>query len=244
MSKTYAIFKRELSNYFLTPVAPIFIVVFLILSAYMTFDRQSWFDRGQADLLPYFGFLPIMLLILIPALSMRLWAEERKQGTIELLLTLPVSMSQAVLGKFLAAWAFCSLVLLLSANFWFTARYLGDPDDGVILASYVGSILMAGAYLAIGSCMSALTRNQVIAFVLTIVALVINLALGTEATHEVLGSVLPNSLIEVFSSLSFLQRFQAIAKGVLDLRDVIFFASLIVFFLFANAIVLDLRKAS
>ena len=175
---------------------------------------------------------------------MRLWAEERKQGTIELLLTLPVSMFQAVMGKFLAAWIFTGIVLLFSVNFYVTVQYLGEPDVGVIVASYIGAFLMAGAYLAIGSCLSALTRNQVIAFVLTIVALVINLALGTEATHEVLGSVLPNSRIEVFSSLSFLQRFQAIAKGVLDLRDVIFFASLIVFFLFANAIVLDLRKAS
>ena len=243
MGKTYAIFKRELSNYFLTPVAPIFIVVFLALSGFMTFQFSRWFDSGQADLRSYFGFLPFLFLVLVPAISMRLWAEERKQGTIELLLTLPVSMGQAVLGKFLAAWMFCGIVLGLSVNFWITVWYLGEPDHGVILASYIGAFLMAGAYLAIGSCLSALTRNQVIAFVLTVVVLILNIALGAPMTLEFMNSWAPASLIDVFTSLSFLERFQAISKGVLDLRDCLFFVSLIAVALFANAILLDLRKA-
>src|SRR5436305_2593225 len=167
MTRTFAIFRRELRGYFATPLAYLFIVIFLVLAGVLTFFVGNFFDRGQADLQPFFTFHPWLYLVLIPALSMRLWAEERKSGTIELFLTLPISMMAAVLGKFLAAWAFAGIALALTFPFWLTVNYLGTPDNGVILASYIGSFLMAGGFLAIGACLSALTKNQVIAFVVT-----------------------------------------------------------------------------
>src|SRR5580700_3098091 len=164
MRRTFAIFRRELSGYFATPLAYVFIVIFLVLAGALTFFLGNFFDRGQDDLVAFFSFHPWLYLVFIPALSMRLWAEERKSGTIELFLTLPISMSAAVLGKFLAAWAFAGIALALTFPFWITVNYLGSPDNGVILASYVGSFLLAGGYLAIGACISAATNNQVIAF--------------------------------------------------------------------------------
>ena len=160
MGITKSIIKRELAGYFATPVAYVFIVVFLFLTGIFTFYMGSFFERGQADLQPFFSFHPWLYLFLIPAVSMRLWAEERKSGTIELLMTLPISVTQAVIGKFLAAWAFAAVALLLTFPIWITVNYLGEPDNGTILAGYLGSLLMAGSYLAIGSCISAVTRNQ------------------------------------------------------------------------------------
>jgi ABC-2 type transport system permease protein len=163
------VFKRELSGYFTTPVALVFIVIFLFLAGVFTFNLGAYFERGQADMVVFFNFHPWLYLFLIPAVSMRLWAEERKSGTIELLLTLPVSLSAAVVGKFLAAWAFAGLALALTFPLWLTTNYLGSPDNGVILAGYLGSLLMAGAFLAIGSCISASTKSQVIAFIISVV---------------------------------------------------------------------------
>lgn len=167
MRSTFIIFRRELASYFATPLAYIFIVIFLVMAGTFAFFIGNFFNRGQADLQPFFQFHPWLYLVLIPALSMRLWAEERKTGTIELFLTLPISMTQAVLGKFLAAWAFAGIALILTFPFWITVNILGSPDNGVILASYIGSFLMAGAYLAIGGALSALTKSQIIAFVVT-----------------------------------------------------------------------------
>jgi ABC-2 type transport system permease protein len=237
------IFRRELASYFATPVAYVFIVIFLLLAGWFTFYLGGFYERGQADLQPFFAFHPWLYLFLIPAVGMRLWAEERKSGSIELLMTLPVTMLQAVLGKFLAAWAFVAIALALTFPMWITVNYLGDPDNGAIVAGYFGSLLMAGAFLAIGSCISATTRNQVVAFILTVVVCLVLLMAGLPMVLDVLGVVLPQFLVDAVASLSFLTHFQAIGKGVIDLRDLLYFALMIGFWLYANAVVIDLKKA-
>lgn len=243
MANVWVICKRELYSYFATPIAYIFIVIFLFLSGIFTFYLGNFFGRGQADLVTFFAFHPWLYLFLIPALTMRLWAEERKSGTIELLLTLPVTMSQAVLGKFLATWIFTSAALALTFPMWLTVNYLGEPDNGVILTSYIGSLLMAGSFIAIGSCVSALTRNQVIAFVVTVVLCLVFILSGFPLVLDFFSGWAPEFVVETISSFSFLTHFDAISKGVVDLRDIIFFASLIAFWLFANAILLEIKKA-
>lgn len=243
MNPVAIIFRRELASYFATPVAYVFITIFLVLAGWFTFYLGGFYERGQADLAPFFTFHPWLYLFLIPAISMRLWAEERKSGTIELLLTLPITMVQAVLGKFLAAWAFAAIALALTAPIWITVNYLGDPDNGAILAGYVGSLLMAGCFLAIGSCISAATRNQVVAFILTVVVCLVLLLAGLPMVLEVLGVVLPQFLVDAVASMSFLTHFNAIAKGVIDLRDLVYFALMIGFWLYACAVVIDSRKA-
>jgi len=236
--------RRELAAYFLTPIAYVFIVIFLILSGVLTFYLGGFFERGQADLATFFGFHPWLYLFLIPALTMRLWAEERKSGTIELLFTLPVTMAEAVLGKFLATWIFTAVALALTFPMWLTVNYLGSPDNGVILAGYLGSLLMAGGYIAIGSCISALTKNQVIAFVITVVVCLAFILSGFPLVLDFLDDWLPAVLLEAVSSFSFLSHFEAIRNGVVDARDLVFFGSLIALWLFANATVLEIRKAA
>ena len=243
MSPTLAIFRRELRSYFATPLAYVFIVIFLVLAGALTFYLGGLYERGQADLQPFFNFHPWLYLFLIPAVSMRLWSEERKSGTIELLLTLPVTMWQAVFGKFLAAWAFVGLALVLTFPVWITVNYLGNPDNGVIFASYVGSLLMAGAFLAIGACLSAATRNQVIAFILTVVVCFLMLLAGFPLVLDGIGALFPQLVVDAVAQLSFLTHFAAIAKGVIDLRDVVFFLLTIGFWLYATAVVIDLKKA-
>lgn len=243
MNPVRAIFKRELASYFATPVAYVFIVIFLVLAGAFTFYLGGFYERGQADLQPFFNFHPWLYLFLVPAVSMRLWSEERKSGTIELLLTLPVTMWQAVLGKFLAAWAFICIALALTFPIWLTVNYLGDPDNGAILAGYLGSALMAGAFLAIGACLSAATRNQVIAFILTVVVCFVLLLAGFSLVLEAISAVFPQGVVDAVAGLSFLTHFSAIAKGVVDLRDALYFVLTIVFWLIACALVIDLRKA-
>ncbi len=243
MNMVWIIFKRELSAYFSTPIAYVFAAIFVFLGGIFTFYLGSFFERNQADLVSFFQFQPWLYLFLIPALAMRLWAEERRSGTIELLLTLPITMTQAVLGKFLAAWVFTGIALGLTFPLWITVNLLGEPDNGVIFAAYLGSLLMAGAFLAIGSCVSALTRNQVIAFVISAVICLIFVLSGHPLVLEFVASWAPQALVETISSFSFLSHFNAISKGVIDLRDAIYFISLIVFWLFANAIFIELRKA-
>lgn len=243
MSPVGIVFRRELASYFATPVAYVFIVIFLLLAGWFTFYLGGFFERGQADLAPFFSFHPWLYLFLIPAVAMRLWAEERKSGSIELLLTLPITMLQAVIGKFLAAWAFIGIALALTFPLWITVNYLGDPDNGAILAGYLGSLLMAGAFLAIGSCISASTRNQVVAFILTVVVCLVLLLAGLPMVLDVLGVVLPQFMVDAIASLSFLTHFQAIGKGVIDLRDLLYFGLMIGFWLYANAVVIDLKKA-
>lgn len=245
MKHTISIAKRELTGYFATPVAYVFIVIFLVLAGLFTFsgDLGNLYERGQADLRPFFSFHPWLYLFLIPAISMRLWAEERRLGTIELLMTLPVTITQAVVGKFLAAWAFAGIALALTFPTWITVNYLGEPDNSAILAGYVGSFLMAGGFLAIGSCISALTKNQVIAFVISIVMCFLFLLSGFETVQDFFAAWAPEVVTDAIASFSFLTHFEAIAKGVIDARDLVFFGSLIAFFLFANALVLDIKKA-
>jgi ABC-2 type transport system permease protein len=243
MRATMTVFRRELASYFATPLAYVFIVIFLALAGALTFFLGDFFDRGQADLQPFFSFHPWLYLVLIPALAMRLWAEERKSGTIELLLTLPIPVAATVLGKFLAAWAFAGIALILTFPFWITVNFLGSPDNGVILASYVGSFLMAGAFLAVGAALSALTKNQVIAFVLTATLSFLFTVSGSTIVLGFLTPWAPTALVDWVTEFSVLSHFSAIVRGVIDLRDAVFFLSVIAFFLYANAIVVELKKA-
>ncbi len=242
-SATYAVFRREFQGYFATPLAYVFIVIFLLAMGSFTFYFGRFYDTGQANLSVFFGFHPWLYLFLIPAISMRLWAEEQKTGTIELLLTLPISVGAAVLGKFLAAWAFAGIALLLTFPMWLTVGFLGMPDHGVIAASYFGSWLMAGGYLAIGSCISAQTNNQVIAFVVTLVACFLITISGHDIVLDFFQGWAPLAIVNAISSFSFITHFAAIMNGVIDLRDLIFFFSLIALFLYINVIVVDLKRA-
>lgn len=243
MSNTVAVFKRELNNYFATPVAYVFLVVFLALAGVFTFYIGGFFGRGQADLQPFFRFHPWLFLFLIPALSMRLWAEERKNGTVELLMTLPIATSEAVLGKFLAAWAFTALALALTFPVWLTVNYLGDPDNPVIVAGYLGSLLLAGGFLAVGSCISAVTKNQVIAFVVAVVVCFGFVLSGFPVVTDFFRAWAPQALVSAISYLSFLTHFDSIEKGVIDVRDLLFFASFIACWLFANVVIVEMKKA-
>ncbi|MBL0926240.1 MAG: ABC transporter permease subunit [Phycisphaerales bacterium] len=239
---TLAVMRRELGGYFLTPVAYVFTIIFLLLAGVFTFQLGGFFEGGQADLRSFFTWHPWLYLFLVPAVSMRLWAEERKQGTIELLLTLPVPLSSAVVGKFLAAWLFTGLALALTAPMWITVNYLGSPDNGSIITAYLGSFLMAGGFLAIGSMISATTRNQVIAFVVSVVLCLGFLLAGFGAVLDFLSGWAPQPIVEAVAGFSFLTRFSNIAKGVIDARDVLFFLALIAVCLFATAVIIDTKK--
>jgi ABC-2 type transport system permease protein len=243
MRSTLTIFRRELASYFATPLAYVFIVIFLVMAGVLAFFVGNFFDRGQADLQPFFTFHPWLYLVLIPALAMRLWAEERRSGTIELFLTLPISMGAAVLGKFLASWVFAGIALALTFPFWITVNVLGQPDNGVILASYIGSFLMAGAFLSIGAALSALTKSQVIAFVITAAVCFLFTVSGSSVVLGFLDGWAPQAVLHGVASFSFLDHFNAIIRGVIDLRDAVFFISVIALFLFANAVIIDLKKA-
>lgn len=241
--RTLLIFRREFGGYFATPVAYVFLVIFLAFAGSLTFYLGNFFERGQADLQSFFMWHPWLYLFLIPAIAMRLWSEERKTGTIELFLTLPISLGEAVLGKFLAAWAFTGVALALTFPLWLTVNWLGDPDNGVIVAGYVGSLLMAGGFLAIGACVSATTRSQVVAFVITAALCFLFTVSGTALVLNFFTGWLPSTLVEAIASFSFLTHFNAISRGVLDVKDLAFFLSLIALFLFANAIAVDVKKA-
>lgn len=238
------IFKRELSGYFATPVAYVFLVIFLGMAGAFAFYLGNFFDRGQADLSSFFVFHPWLYLILIPALAMRLWAEERKSGTIELFLTLPISIGEAVVGKFLAAWAFTAIALALTFPLWLTVNALGNPDNGVILAGYIGSLLMAGGFLAIGACVSAATKSQVIAFVVAAALCFIFTVSGSPIVLNFFSGWAPQTVVDAIASFSFIAHFNAISRGVIDLRDLIYFGTLIAVFLFANAALVDLKKSA
>lgn len=243
MSQLSVIFKRELASYFATPLAYVFILIFLVLSGVFTFYLGGFFESGQANLSPFFNFHPWLYLFLVPAIAMRLWAEERKSGTIELLMTLPITRFDAVTGKFLAAWVFAGLALLLTFPMIITVNYLGEPDNGAIITGYIGSWLLAGAYLAIGSCMSALAKNQVIAFILTVSVCFLFIVSGFPMVLDGFSAWAPQWMIDAVASLSFLSRFDAISKGVIDIRDLLYFLTLIAAWLAATAVVIDLKKA-
>ncbi len=243
MSGMINVMRRELTGYFATPVAYVFLIIFLVMTGIFAFYLGNFYERGFADLEPFFRFHPWLYLFLVPAISMRLWAEERHSGTIELLFTLPLTTIQAVMGKFLAAWLFLGIALVLTLPMWITVNYLGNPDNGVILAAYVGSWLMAGGFLAIGSCMSALTRNQVVAFILSIVVCFLFLLSGLPMVMNLFNSWAPQIVLDGIANLSFLKHFVDISKGVIDLRDLVYFVLVIGFWLLANVLILDMKKA-
>jgi ABC-2 type transport system permease protein len=242
MRNILIIARRELGGYFATPVASVFIVIFLVLQGALTFNLGNFLDRNQADLQPFFAFLPWVFLLLVPAVTMRLWAEERRLGTIELLLTLPITRAQAVLGKFLAAWAFCAIALLLTFPFVITVNVLGRPDNGVIACGYLGALLVAGAFLAVGSALSAATKNQVIAFVLAVAVCFVFAVASYSLVTDFLGTHSP-VLSEIALRIGVLDRFQDFTRGIISLRDIIYFASFIGFFLFLNTVILEQRGA-
>jgi ABC-2 type transport system permease protein len=240
---TWVIAKREFKAYFATPLATVFLTIFVALTGAFAFYVGGFFEKGQADLTSFFQYHPWLYLLLVPAVAMRLWAEERKSGTIELLMTLPISPWEAILGKFLAAWGFIGVALILTWPMWITVNVLGDPDNGVIFASYLGSFLMAGAFLAIGSCVSALTKNQVIAFIVASAICFLLVMSGLDLVLNTLRAWTPDFLVSAVSSLSFLSHFERITKGVINLSSLVFYVSLIGFALFANRIAVELKKA-
>jgi len=243
MRNILAIARRELHGYFSTPLAYVFIVIFLFLTGIFTFYIGAFYERNQADLDPFFRFHPWLYLFLIPAIAMRLWSEERKTGTIELLMTLPITVPEAVLGKFLAAWAFSGIALVLTFPMWITVNYLGAPDNTVIVAGYLGSFLMAGGFLAIGACISALTRSQVIAFVISVAVCFLFILSGFPLVLDFFQAWAPQALVDAIASISFLTHFESLQKGVIDLRDLIYYAVLISFWLYANVVVIEMKKA-
>lgn len=244
MTNFLTIFRREFSAYFATPLAAVFLVVFVALSSGMTFFVSGFFDRAQADLSSFFTWLPWLFLVLMPAIGMRLWAEERRLGTIELLMTLPVQPWLFVVAKWAAAFAFAGLALALTMPLWLTVNYLGSPDNGVIFASYVGAWLMAGAFLAISACVSALTKNQVLAFIGAVIVGFIFVMAGFDLVLAAVRPWAPDALTQAIAAMSFIGHFQRITDGVFEASALLFFASLIGFALWLNVQILDARKAS
>ena len=244
MKAMFPIIKRELMGYFRSPVAYVFIIIFLISTTGTTWFIGNFYDSNEAGLQHFFFFHPWLYLILIPAVGMRLWAEERRAGTVELLLTMPVSLITVVLAKFLAAWIFIGIALLLTFPMIFTVFYLGDPDSGLIVTGYLGSFLMAGAYLAISCFTSALTKNQVISFILSFIICMVLVLLGWGVLTSALVDIFPVWLADLITAFSFTVNFEGLRTGVIDLRNVIYFLSIIGFMLFANVIVLENHKAS
>ncbi|MSR40860.1 MAG: ABC transporter permease [Phycisphaerales bacterium] len=241
--RVYIVFRREFRSYFATPLAAVFLVIFLFLAGLFTFNIGSLYERGQADLRPFFQFVPWLFLLILPAISMRLWAEERRTGTIELLVTLPFALSDLVLGKFFAAWAFAVVAILLTIPFWFTLAWLGDPDHGALCTGYLATILLAGFMLSIGALISAWTKNQVIAFVLSVAVSFIILLLGYPAALDVVRAFAPSGVIESLASTSALTHFDALMRGVVDLRDVLYFVLGMAVFLWLNTAVIDWKKS-
>ena len=243
MKAVRTILRRELASYFVTPIAYVVLVIFLFFMMLFAFAFGQLFERGQSDLEPFFNFVPWLFLFLIPAISMRLWSEERRNGSIELLLTQPVTLWQAVLGKFLAAWLFVGIALVLTFPVWITVNYLGNPDNGTIFAAYIGSFIMAGGFLAIGSFTSSLTKNQLIAFLIAALVCFLLLMAGFPAITDWFRSRTPEWFVDGVASLSFLTHYENIMRGVLDLRDILYFALVTTFFLLASTVVLDARKS-
>ena len=243
MRTVAAIAKRELKAYFATPIAAVFLVIFVVLCAVFTFQVGRLFERGVADLMPFFNYLPWLFLILIPAVAMRLWAEERKAGTIELLMTLPVSPGEAVTGKWLAGTLFVAVALILTFPLWITVNILGSPDNGVILANYLGSLALAAVFLAVGGCASALTRNQVVALVLAVAACFILLTAGMPLVLDAIFGFMPAAVVDAIRSISALNHFTSISRGVLVAPDLIWVVSMVAFWLFATVAVISLKKA-
>jgi ABC-2 type transport system permease protein len=235
--------RRELAAYFQSPVAYVFLVIFLLLAGLFTFTFGGFFERGEASLAAFFGWMPWLFLFLVPAVGMRLWSDERRLGTIELLLTFPVTPWQAVLAKFLASWLFLAIALALTFPMVITANVLGDPDNGVIACGYIGSLLLAGAYLAVSSMTSALTRNQVISFILAVMLCVVLIMVGFNPVTDMLARWASPGLVEAIAGFSVLTHFDGLQKGVIDTRDLLYFLSLIAFALFTTEAIIRGHRA-
>jgi ABC-2 type transport system permease protein len=242
-SNIKAIMKRELGGYFTSPIAYVFLVIFLLLTGFFTFTVGNFFERGEASLVSFFTWHPWLYLFLVPAVGMRLWSEERRLGTLELLLTLPITTWQAIVGKFLASWAFLALALALTFPVVITVNWLGDPDNGVIMAGYVGSLLLAGAYLAISCMTSAMTRNQVISFILSVMICLFLILAGYTPVTDLLTRFAKPVVVQTIAAFSVMTHFEGFQRGVLDTRDVIFFASVIGFALFATGVIIRNQRA-
>lgn len=243
MRNVLAITKRELIGYFSSPVAFVFVVIFLMLSGFFTFMVAGFFERGEANLQSFFMWHPWLYLFLVPAVGMRMWSEERRLGTIELLLTMPITPWEAIVGKFLAAWAVIGLALVLTFPVWITVNYLGHPDNGVILGGYIGSFLMAGAYLAISAMTSAITRNQVVSFIIAVVLSLFLILAGWPPVTDLLVNWTSGWLVSAVASFSVMTHFEGIQKGVLDSRDLLYFISIMVFCLFTTSIIIRAHRA-
>ncbi len=239
-----AIVKKELAGYFGSAVAYVFIVIFLMLMGYFTFFISNFYTAGQADLRSFFEWHPWLYLFLIPAVAMHLWAEERRHGTIELMLTFPVLVTEAIVGKFLAAWIFIGIALALSFPVVLTTLYLGDPDMGVIISGYVGSFLLAGAFLSVGLMTSSITRSQVISFILSVIICLFFILAGFAPVTGMISGWAPIWFLDIVSEMSFLSHYHALGRGVLDMRDILYYGSVIFFMLCANGVILQARKAS
>jgi len=240
----FTIFKRELRSYFESPVAYVFLFFFLALIGFLTFSVMQFYERRQADLQPFFLWFPWVYLLLVPAATMGLWAEERRTGSVELLLTMPITMTDAILGKFFAAWAFLSLGVVLTFPVVLTVIHLGNPDLGVVLAGYVGAILMAGAYVAVGMLASSVTRSQVIAFVLALGGCLLLVVVGWPPVTNFFVRWAPAWFVEGLAAFSFMPHFESIQRGVLDLRDIVYYLSVIGFTIFATHVVVENRKSA
>ncbi len=238
-----AIMKRELGGYFTSPIAYVFLVIFLLLTGFFTFTVGNFFERAEASLVSFFTWHPWLYLFLVPAVGMRLWSEERRLGTLELLLTLPITTWQAIVGKFLASWLFLGLALLLTFPVIITVNWLGDPDNGVIIAGYVGSLLLAGAYLAISCMTSAMTRNQVISFILSVMICLFLILAGYTPVTDLLTRFANPVITQTVAAFSVMTHFEGFQRGVLDTRDVIFFASVIGFALFTTGVIIRNQRA-
>jgi ABC-2 type transport system permease protein len=243
MRIVWTLVKRELGAYFASPVAYVFLVIFLLLAGFFTFTAGSFFERGEASLAAFFAWHPWLYLVLVPAVGMRVWAEERRSGTIELLLTLPVAPWQAIVGKFLASWIFLAVALALTFPAVITVNVLGDPDNGMIAAGYVGSLLLAGAYLAITCMTSALTRNQVVAFILSVVLCLFLILAGFNPVTDLLVRWASPAVVDTVAAFSVITHFDAFQRGVIDSRDLVFFLSLIGFALFATGVIIRGHRA-
>lgn len=239
-----AVLKRELKSYFESPVAYVFLVAFLVLIGFLTFSVAHFFERQVADLEPFFFWYPWVYLLLVPAATMGLWAEERRSGTMELLLTMPITMSQAVLGKFLAAWLFISLAVALTFPIVLTTCWLGEPDLGVIACGYLGAVLLAGAYVSVGMLTSSMTRSQVISFVLSLLICLVLLLAGWEPVTGFFVRWAPNWFVEAVASFSFMPHFESVKRGVIDLHDISYYVSVMAFMIFATHLVLNNRKSA
>ena len=239
-----AIAKRELVSYFSSPVAYVFLVIFLLMTGFFTFMAGGFFERGEASLISFFVWHPWLHLFLVPAAGMRLWSEERRLGTMELLLTMPIAPWHAIVGKFIASWLFLGLALVLTFPVWITVNYLGTPDNGVIVGGYFGSFLMAGAYLAITSMTSAMTRNQVISFIVSVVICLFLILAGWPPVTSLLDSLQWSVLRDVAASMSVMTHFDGFQKGVAELRSLVYFGVVISFCLFTTGVILRTHRVS